>query len=95
VLTVLRNPICRLCDKHMESMGRKKGFRCKKCGLKLRDAPKVSHVIERELKDGLYIPPPRANRHLTKPIARYGTEKRGGAIPPQEVWSHTRSKSVN
>lgn len=87
VLTVYRNPICRLCDKHMKSMGHQKGFRCKKCGLKFRDAQKIPHVIERELSEDLYIPPSRANRHLTKPIVRYGIEKRGIPPSPQEIWS--------
>jgi tRNA(Ile2)-agmatinylcytidine synthase len=86
-LTVYRNPVCRLCKKHMKSMGKHKGFRCTKCGLKLRDAQKEPHFLKRKLKEGLYIPPSRANRHLTKPLGRYGIEKRGISSPPQEIWN--------
>ena len=82
----LRNPVCSLCGKHMKSMGRKKGFRCKRCDLRLRDAEKVSCEIKREIEEGLYIPPPRANRHLTKPMSRYGLEKINMALIPIDFW---------
>ena len=72
---VSENPICAFCGKHMTSMGNRKGFRCKRCDLRVRGAEKVYKEIKRELKEGLYIPPTRANRHLTKPKLRYGLEK--------------------
>jgi tRNA(Ile2)-agmatinylcytidine synthase len=69
------NPTCPICSGSMESMGRDKGFRCRKCGFK--DSMLKKHIIEikRELKPGLYIPPLQALRHLTKPLKRYGIEK--------------------
>ncbi len=74
--TVLQNPACPNCGKKMSSMGTGKGFRCKKCGYKNPKAEKVLVEIPRNnLKPGLYLPPPRAHRHLTKPIQRYGMEK--------------------
>jgi tRNA(Ile2)-agmatinylcytidine synthase len=68
----------------MESMGRGKGFRCRRCGLREAKLEKASVELERGLSPGLYIPPPRAQRHLTKPLARYGKEKR--APPPVEMY---------
>ncbi len=60
----------------MESMGWEKGFRCRRCGLRDRRSRKLTVEAERLLKPGLYMPPPRAHRHLTKPLERYGREKR-------------------
>ena len=73
---VFQNPTCPKCDKRMESMGRNKGFRCKKCGLRDSDLKKIVLEIERPIKRGLYMAPPRSQRHLTKPFSRYGLEKK-------------------
>jgi tRNA(Ile2)-agmatinylcytidine synthase len=72
--TMLRNPVCQSCGKSMESMGRGQGFRCKKCGRRDRNAEKLVVPIKRTLSERLYIPPPRAHRHLTKPESRYSHE---------------------
>jgi tRNA(Ile2)-agmatinylcytidine synthase len=69
------NPTCPSCGGSMESMGREKGFRCRRCGLRDGQLRKLVVELERQLKPGLYIPPPKAQRHLTKPLARYGREK--------------------
>ncbi len=71
------NPLCAKCGKRMKSEGRNKGYQCEKC--KFRDplAQKVMTEQERALKTGLYIPTPKAHRHLTKPMHRYGMEKKG------------------
>jgi tRNA(Ile2)-agmatinylcytidine synthase len=74
--TVLQNPACPKCGKRLESMGRNKGFRCKKCGNRFDDARKVSAAVERDLQEGLYVTSTRSQRHLTKPLRRYGLEKR-------------------
>ncbi len=62
------NPRCSNCGSRCESMGRGQGFRCKKCGLRLRNASKSRLTIERNLRLTIYIPPPRARRHLTRPL---------------------------
>ncbi len=72
---VFRNPLCPICGKRMKSMGRGKGFECYKCGFHGANLKKVAIKIERELRAGLYIAPPRSERHLTKPLSRYGLEK--------------------
>jgi tRNA(Ile2)-agmatinylcytidine synthase len=71
-----QNPMCPKCGKRLESMGRGKGFRCKKCGARFDDAEKVQVALARELKAGLYVTSTRSQRHLTKPLRRYGLEKR-------------------
>jgi tRNA(Ile2)-agmatinylcytidine synthase len=72
---VLQNPICPKCGKRLKSMGKGKGFRCEKCGARFDDAEKVQTAMERGLKAGLYVTSTRSQRHLTKPLSRYGLEK--------------------
>jgi tRNA(Ile2)-agmatinylcytidine synthase len=74
---VLQNPVCPKCGKRLESMGKDQGFRCKKCGARVDDALKVQVAVERKLKPGLYVTSTRSQRHLTKPLRRYGLEKHG------------------
>jgi tRNA(Ile2)-agmatinylcytidine synthase len=75
--TVLQNPACPKCGKRLESMGRDQGFRCKKCGTRFDDASKVQVPVERKLQERLYVTSTRSQRHLTKPLKRYGLEKHG------------------
>ncbi|MEM3703061.1 MAG: tRNA(Ile)(2)-agmatinylcytidine synthase [Candidatus Bathyarchaeia archaeon] len=72
---VYYNPTCPRCGKRLKSMGKSKGFRCKKCNSRYTNLEKVSVKIRREIKKGLYITSPRSQRHLTKPFVRYGLEK--------------------
>ncbi len=71
----LANPLCPKCGGGMESMGRGQGYRCRRCGLRDRNLRKRAIQMERKLTPGLYLPPPRSQRHLTKPLQRYGKEK--------------------
>jgi len=80
------NPRCPRCGKRMKSMGRGKGFRCPKCGLRDSRAQKTLVEAPRNIRPGLYLPPPRSQRHLTKPLRRYGLEKYGPPGPPKGVW---------
>ncbi|MFQ6075756.1 MAG: DUF1743 domain-containing protein [Candidatus Bathyarchaeia archaeon] len=88
--TTLRNPTCPFCNKHMKSMGRNKGFRCARCGHEDPGGEKALVYLRRSLSEGLYIPPPRAQRHLTKPLARYGLEKEASldleSPHPRDFW---------
>jgi tRNA(Ile2)-agmatinylcytidine synthase len=74
---VFRNPLCSHCGKHMESMGAGQGFRCKRCGFRSSALSKVAVEEKRLLKTGLYVTSVRSQRHLTKPLSRYGLEKSG------------------
>lgn len=69
------NPTCPKCGSSMESMGRDQGYRCRKCRYRGPRLTKRAVDAPRELALGLYLPPPRAQRHLTKPLVRYGREK--------------------
>lgn len=61
-------PKCPSCGKSMESVGKDKGYRCRKCGT--RRASPVYEKVERDLELGLYEVPPSARRHLAKQIIR-------------------------
>ena len=71
----MKNPLCKICGKRMKSEGKGKGFQCDKCKFRDSKATKISCPVERGLGPGLYIPTPKAHRHLTKPMQRYGLEK--------------------
>ena len=75
-VSAFQNPVCQECGKRLKSMGKKKGFRCEKCGNKFPNSQKVLISVPRGLKVGLYITSPRSQRHLTKPLRRYGMEKK-------------------
>ena len=65
-----KNPICE-CGKRMTSAGKGKGFKCKKCGKRIKSSQKVSIKIERFLNNGqFYETPVSARRHLSKPLCR-------------------------
>ena len=71
----LYNPRCPRCFKRMKSMGLKKGFRCEKCGFRTSKLEKVAFEYGRNLEPTIYVTSPRSQRHLTKPLCRYGKEK--------------------
>jgi tRNA(Ile2)-agmatinylcytidine synthase len=84
---VYHNPLCPKCGKRLKSMGKGKGFRCERCGLRCADLRKVEVRVKRKIKKGLYITCPRSQRHLTKPFSRYGMEKHcPSARKPIEDW---------
>jgi tRNA(Ile2)-agmatinylcytidine synthase len=71
------NPACPKCGGSMESMGREKGFRCRGCGFRGPEMSKDIVEKERQICPGLFMTPPKAQRHLMKPRGRYGREKKG------------------
>jgi tRNA(Ile2)-agmatinylcytidine synthase len=72
---IYRNPTCPKCGKRCESMGKGKGFRCKKCGAKFKITEKTKNAQDRHVELGLHFTSTRSQRHLTKPLRRYGLEK--------------------
>ena len=65
-----KNPLCE-CGKRMTSAGKNKGFKCKRCGKRIKSSQKVSIKIERFLDNGqFYETPVSARRHLSKPLCR-------------------------
>ncbi len=68
----IEKPRCSTCDRSCESMGKGQGFRCRKCGFRYHRGSSRQVVRLRDFMMGVYIPPPRAQRHLTRPESRYG-----------------------
>ncbi len=65
-----QNPICE-CGKRMTSAGKNKGFKCKKCGNKIKYDDKVPVKINRLLENSkFYETPVSSRRHLSKPLCR-------------------------
>lgn len=83
---VFKNPLCPKCGKRMESAGRNKGFRCDRCGLRSRTIEKIVMREDGGIRPGLYVTPPRARRHLSKPISRYGLEREGAPTTLFKLW---------
>jgi tRNA(Ile2)-agmatinylcytidine synthase len=72
-----QNPKCPNCGKRLKSMGKNQGLRCENCKTKFPSAQKTEILQERALQTGLYATSARSQRHLTKPLRRYGLEKHG------------------
>jgi tRNA(Ile2)-agmatinylcytidine synthase len=85
----LENPLCPNCGKRLKSMGKNQGFRCEKCGGRFADLKKKETVVSRAVKAGLYVTSTRSQRHLTKPLRRYGQEKRGLKHEPMIAQWHS------
>ncbi len=82
------NPICPECGKRLKSAGSGKGFKCAKCGYKNPAIGKTETHLTRNLDIGLYLPPARAQRHLTRPLVRVGRCNKGVPQYLIEKWHH-------
>ena len=55
----------------MTSAGKNKGFKCRRCGNRVKSDKKVPIKITRSLKNSeFYETPVSARRHLSKPLCR-------------------------
>jgi tRNA(Ile2)-agmatinylcytidine synthase len=81
-----RNPKCQQCGKSMKSVGREQGFKCGRCGFQAPKLQKRMLMETRNLTEGLFITSPRSQRHLTKPLCRYGREKTGKTLIMLDDW---------
>jgi len=84
------NPICSQCGKRMKSAGTDKGFKCVNCGHKDSEIKKVETPIPRDLHEGFYLPPARAQRHLTRPHSRMNKRN---STPPKHLVAKWHSHS--
>lgn len=78
LVPVLRkvNPMCSRCGKRMKSEGKGKGYSCKRCKIKVpASAAKLVEML-REIEVGAFEVPPRARRHLAKPLVRVAYPRR-------------------
>ncbi|MCL1978104.1 MAG: tRNA(Ile)(2)-agmatinylcytidine synthase [Candidatus Bathyarchaeota archaeon] len=83
---VQQNPFCPNCQKRLKSMGKHQGLRCERCGEKFVTLKKQEIALPRTLKPGLYLTSARSQRHLTKPLRRFGQEKQGESVVLIEGW---------
>jgi Predicted DNA-binding protein containing a Zn-ribbon domain len=63
-------PTCPDCGCRMASAGKDQGYRCRDCGTSA--AGLVSQPLDRDLEIGWYEVPPRARRHIARPLVRGG-----------------------
>jgi tRNA(Ile2)-agmatinylcytidine synthase len=89
------NPRCIVCGYRMKSEGRGKGYQCKKCGHRNAGPARQKgrpNAVAARIFPRVYLPSPRAQRHLTKQLIRYGREQTGvGALI--EGWVESLSGS--
>ena len=67
-------PRCPVCGGSMESLGRRGGLRCRRCGYVMRAGPATVYAGDPR-RWGLKTPPPNEWRHLFKPPSLYGLEE--------------------
>ncbi len=72
-LTKKENPKCPKCGKRMKSEGKNKGYSCKACKLKAPPAAAKTVKLDRGIERGRFEVPPRARRHLARPLVRKET----------------------
>jgi tRNA(Ile2)-agmatinylcytidine synthase len=72
---ICRAPKCSTCKKRVEKIGWGKGYRCRECDIKIINPELECKPIFRNVEHRLYLPPPRTQKHLIKPLSRYGREK--------------------
>jgi len=98
-ITKKLNPKCPICGATMKSEGKNKGFKCEKCKYKANiNTKKEERIILRNIYEGIYLPPPRSQRHLTKPLIRYTNERRSNLqqkMIKNWYWSETLHTNIN
>ncbi|MEM1689265.1 MAG: tRNA(Ile)(2)-agmatinylcytidine synthase [Candidatus Hadarchaeales archaeon] len=71
------NPTCPICGRRTKSMGRGKGYECEKCKYKFPPEAVEYRKKPRIILPGKFEVPPRARRHLSKPLVREFRSKIG------------------
>lgn len=82
------NPVCPQCGKRLKSAGSGKGFKCSTCGFRTREAERIENPVARSIREGLYLPPLGAQRHLTRPMARLRMSNSGLPTSLVEEWHY-------
>lgn len=78
-------PYCPRCRSRMKKIGKGRGFKCLTCGYRTTVITHVEFII-RTLRHAIYLPPPRAQKHLIKPLRRYSKLKPYKmSLPPAEA----------
>ena len=74
-ICIKKNPTCATCHRRAKSEGKNKGYQCAVCGQRFPPGSETYIEKPRELQTGLYEVPPRARRHLAKPLSRITDSK--------------------
>ena len=69
----ISNPLCGSCGRTMESVGKGKGYRCRRCNTSSEEP--VIKENTRWIIPGWYEPPTSSRRHLSKPLKRMNEEQ--------------------
>lgn len=69
-------PRCPICGSKMTKKGFGKGYECEKCGFIQLNPKLLCLDTPRQIEEKIYLPPPHAQKHLIKPIERYGKERK-------------------
>ncbi|MDA4112632.1 MAG: tRNA(Ile)(2)-agmatinylcytidine synthase [Thaumarchaeota archaeon] len=88
------NPTCAACGRIAKSEGTGKGFQCRRCGAKFSEGARRTEDRTRSLVPGIYLPSSGSQRHLTKPLIRYGRELYE-ALPLIEGWFHPATSEAS
>ncbi|MHA2141547.1 MAG: TiaS agmantine-binding domain-containing protein [Candidatus Thorarchaeota archaeon] len=80
------NPICPNCSKRLKSAGKGQGYKCVNCGFKDPEGVKTEITLNSELEETVYLPPPRAQRHLTRPLVRRNRKNAGLPKSLVDIW---------
>ncbi len=64
------NPKCPRCGKRMKSEGKNKGYSCKACKVRVSNKSAKTVKLPRGISRGKFEVPPRARRHLARPLVR-------------------------
>jgi len=63
----IANPRCPVCGRRMESIGRNRGYRCRRCGTRAGESEAEYAVVVRNI-EGFHEVPVIARRHLSRPL---------------------------
>ena len=70
------NPTCPRCGKRMKSEGKGKGYSCKRCKVRVPASAAKILEVQRKIGVGAFEVPPRARRHLARPLVRVAYPRR-------------------
>jgi tRNA(Ile2)-agmatinylcytidine synthase len=90
---ICKPPRCPLCGCRLTKKGFGKGYKCLCCGRSFMNLELECHIDYRENLKMFFMPPPSEQKHLIKPLNRYGREHKEH-LPLKEIPLDTVTKIV-
>lgn len=87
-------PLCIKCFNHLESTGKDGYFRCRKCRYRMKIREKIKLVMKSTITPTILHEPPMYQRHLTKPLRRFGREEISKSSEAEEIILKIMNKNV-